>query len=105
MALIEHHGPVPTSDPDFENGDSGGNPSSYEAIRIANRQLGNVAYVEYTQTKEREFYDLAKDPFERNNTYELLNAAMRAKLHRILVALERCGNARACWTAADPRPY
>jgi N-acetylglucosamine-6-sulfatase len=104
VALIEHHGPDHLPDPDFENGDSGGNPSSYEAIRAHSRRLGDVVYVEYTKTHGREFYDLSKDPFERNNTYALLSAARRAELHRVLVRLERCHGARSCWTAAQPRP-
>ena len=82
VALIEHHGPSDVSDPDFENGELGGNPSAYEAIRISNRQFGNAVYVEYQKTRKREYYNIDKDPYERDNTYKLLSAVRRARLHR-----------------------
>jgi N-acetylglucosamine-6-sulfatase len=103
VALIEHHGPSDVSDPDFENGELGGNPSAYEAIRISSRQLGNAVYVEYEKTGKREYYNIDADPYERENTYKLLSANTRARLHRTLIGLERCHNAAACWSAADPQ--
>ena len=103
-ALIEHHGPSDVSDPDFENGELGGNPSAYEAIRISNRQVGDAVYVEYQKTRKREYYNISRDPYERDNTYKLLSAGKRASLHRMLVGLERCHNPAACWAAADPQP-
>ena len=103
VALIEHHGPSDVSDPDFENGELGGNPSAYQAIRISNRQFGEAVYVEYQKTGKREYYDIDKDPYERDNTYKLLSPGKRARLHRLLVGLERCHNAAACWAAADPQ--
>jgi N-acetylglucosamine-6-sulfatase len=103
VALIEHHGPNDVSDPDFENGELGGNPSAYEAIRISNRQLGNAVYVEYEKTGKREYYNIDKDPYERENTYKLLSASTRARLHRTLIRLEHCHDAAACWAAADPQ--
>jgi N-acetylglucosamine-6-sulfatase len=102
-ALIEHHGPTDTGDPDFENGLLGGNPPSYESVRLSNRQFGDSLYVEYTRTGEREFYDISSDPFERNNIYWSLSQPKRAELHRILLGLERCHNPTACWTARDPQ--
>ena len=104
VALIEHHGPSDVSDPDFENGELGGNPSAYEAIRISNRQVGDAVYVEYQKTRKREYYNISRDPYERDNTYKLLSAGKRASLHRMLVGLERCHNPAACWAAADPQP-
>jgi hypothetical protein len=103
VALIEHHGPSDVSDPDFENGELGGNPSAYEAIRISNPQLGNAVYVEYKKTGKREYYNIDKDPYERENTYKRLSASSRAWLHRTLIGLERCHSTAACWTAADPQ--
>ncbi len=103
-ALIEHHGPDTPHDPDYENGKQGGNPSSYEAIRVSDRQFGNAVYVEYTHTGEREYYNIDADPFERNNTYNSLSKVQRAMLHSRLVGLEKCHNAAACWLAADPQP-
>jgi N-acetylglucosamine-6-sulfatase len=103
VALIEHHGPSDVRDPDFENGELGGNPSAYEAIRISDRQLGNAVYVEYQKTAKREYYNIDKDPYERENTYKRLSANSRAWLHRALMRLERCHNAAACWAAADPQ--
>ena len=103
MALIEHHGPSDVSDPDFENGELGGNPSAYEAIRISNRQLGNAVYVEYAKTGKREYYNIDQDPYERDNTYRFLSASTRAWLHTTLTRLERCHTDAACWAAADPR--
>ena len=103
VALIEHHGPSDVHDPDFENGELGGNPSAYEAIRISNRQLGNAVYVEYAKTGKREYYNIDKDPYERDNTYKLLSATSRQRLHATLTGLERCHNAAACWAAADPQ--
>ncbi len=102
-ALIEHRGPNDVTDPDFENGEAGGNPSAYEAIRLSDRQFGNAVYVEYTATGKREYYNLDKDPFERSNTYSHLTSAERGRLHNILFGLEHCHNAATCWSAADPQ--
>ena len=104
VALIEHHGPSDVSDPDFENGEQGGNPASYDAIRLSNRQFGNVVYVEYKRTGKREYYNIDKDPFERNNTYKRLSTSRRSQLHSILLGLENCHGATACRAAADPQP-
>ena len=104
IALIEHHGPTESGDPDSENGERGGNPSPYEAIRVFNKQYGNAVYVEYKRTGKREYYNLDRDPFERNNTYPQLSPRVQAQLHALLLGLERCHNTRACWAAADPQP-
>ncbi len=59
--LVEHHGRVQDrGDPDLPPQGSG-NPPSYEAIRTR-----DSLYVEYV-TGEREYYDLARDPFELDN--------------------------------------
>jgi N-acetylglucosamine-6-sulfatase len=83
-ALIEHHGPDRSkNDPDMPAPGSG-NPTSYEALRS-----GDFVYVEY-KDGEREYYNLARDPFERHNTYNRLNAKKRSRLHNELRALKNC---------------
>ena len=103
LALVEHHGPNDITDPDFENGERGGNPPAYEAIRISDRQLGEAVYVEYTTTGQREYYDLGADPFERRNIYTTLSRPLRRRLHRMLLRLERCHGPTACWAAGGPQ--
>lgn len=97
-ALVEHHGPdTVVSDPDYENGKLGGNPVTYEAIR-----LSNAVYVEYVDG-EREYYRIDKDPDERVNIYGSLDGAERAQLHALVAAIAGCHGASACWAAAQPR--
>ena len=86
-----------------ENGQARGDPSPYEAIRLSNAQFGNAVYVEYTKTGKREYYNIDKAPFERNNTYNRLSPSQRKQLHRILIGLERRHNAASCWSAAEPQ--
>jgi N-acetylglucosamine-6-sulfatase len=96
-ALVEHHGPdTVVSDPDYENGALGGNPTTYEAIR-----LPNAVYVEYTNG-DHEYYQIDKDPEEMNNVYSRLSVAERAKLHATVTALSTCHGAAACWAAGQP---
>ena len=107
-APIEHHGPAtPIDDPDYENGELGGNPDSYNAIRlggavIAGQLVRNAVYVEYVNG-EREYYNISTDPNERHNTYNRLGPRQRNQLHAITAALSRCHGIAACWTAAQPR--
>ncbi len=106
VALIEHHGPTTNaSDPDFENGKLGGDPTSYEAIRLGNARVAgqtvaDAVYVEYVNG-EREYYDITHDPFERINIYPSLTAARRSALHAIVLSLEKCHGTAACWAAAN----
>jgi N-acetylglucosamine-6-sulfatase len=105
-ALIEHHGPdTYVGDPDLENGRLSGNPTSYEAVRLANGPWGDAVYVEYSDpAQEREFYDIDSDPSERFNIYYTgLTASDRIKLHAIAVGLSDCHGMSACWTAGQPR--
>ena len=99
-ALIEHRGPgTSANDPDFENGALGGNPTSYEAIRLT-----NAVYVEYFDG-EREYYNIRSDPDERNNTYARLSSAEKTRLHATLVGLAQCHGttgAHSCWAAGQP---
>jgi N-acetylglucosamine-6-sulfatase len=108
LALVEHHGPdTNVSDPDFEAGKGGGNPTTYEAMRISARRLAGFhgpvegVYVEYADG-EREYYDIRKDPFERHNVAPHLNGRQRRTLHRALARLQHCRGAASCWAAGLP---
>jgi N-acetylglucosamine-6-sulfatase len=109
VALVEHHHITgKPGDPDFEDR-HGGNPTTYEAIRISSRRLPHfrgpveAVYVEYKDAAhELEYYDIRRDPFERHNIAHRLSAAQRDELHRILVHLEHCHSAAACWRAGLP---
>jgi N-acetylglucosamine-6-sulfatase len=109
VALVEHHGNnVDPSDPDFE-GAGGSDPPTYDAIRISARHLpgfdGSVhaVYVEYADAgHETEYYDIDRDPYERNNVAGDLTAAQHAELHRVVRALEHCHGRAACWAAGLP---
>lgn len=110
VALVEHQHTVPNpSDPDSEAGRLGGDPTSYTAIRIVARRLPgfrgavDAVYVEYRDAAhEREYYDISRDRFERDNVARRLSRAQLRTLHAILRRLERCHGARACWAAAWP---
>ncbi len=91
--LVEHHGAdLRGIDPDFQQPPSG-NPRTYEAMRTS-----HFIYVEY-RNGEREFYDLARDPFELDNLADRLSAARLSRLHADLTQLEECHGAQACWAA------
>jgi N-acetylglucosamine-6-sulfatase len=110
-ALVEHHHTVKTKgDPDAEGGAKGPNPTTYEAIRISTTHLhgfrGPVegVYVEYDDAAhEVEYYDIRRDRFERHNIARQLTGAQRSELHKVLLGLERCHGAHACWAAAMPQ--
>ena len=63
---------------------------------------GVQVYVEYVNG-EREFYDLASDPFELHNAVASLTPVLRERLHRTLDALKSCHDALSCWAAAHIR--
>lgn len=91
--LIEHHGPdFDKADPDYPPPASG-NPPSYEAMR-----LQDAIYVEYADG-EREYYDLATDPYELRNIVGELPASRLATLHAELEALEHCHGGVSCHRA------
>ncbi len=91
--LIEHHGPdLSPSDPDYPAAYSG-NPPSYEAIRTA-----KYLYVEY-RNGQREFYDLATDPYELDDSYATMSPRVRTMLHDTLVRMEACHGSASCWAA------
>jgi len=93
-ALIEHHGPdIDSTDPDKPRKGSG-NPTTYEALR-----LPGSTYVEYANG-EREYYDLAKDPYELTNIAAQLSPARLAQLHSTLAGLENCHSTASCRRAA-----
>jgi N-acetylglucosamine-6-sulfatase len=92
--LVEHRGPDnDLTDPDHPPAESG-NPVSYEAIRTKTE-----VYVEYVNG-EREYYDLARDPYELTNTYAELSPAKRAQLSATLRALEHCHGQQSCAAAS-----
>ncbi|HEY3727943.1 MAG TPA: sulfatase [Solirubrobacteraceae bacterium] len=110
VALVEHHGrDTNPQDPDFGDGRHGGDPTTYEAIRISARHLRGfkgpveAVYVEYQDPgHELEYYDIGKDPSERDNIASRLNRTQKGELHRILAGLERCHSGAACWKAGSP---
>ena len=92
-SLVEHHGPnTAPSDPDRATKRQG-NPPSYAALRSA-----NSIWVEY-DNGGREYYDIAKDPFERSNLASKLTTAKRASLHARLAALRACTGGASCRAA------
>jgi len=109
VALIEHKGPavvwpdlggvdlLPPGDPDNEPS-TGPIPNSYEAIRMS-----DSVYVEYGDG-ETEYYDLTKDPDERNNTVAMLSAAQTKSFHKTLTAIKGCHNSMDCWAAQKLQP-
>ncbi len=123
----------PPPDPDLEPGDFGyfqapppgaglgaptppkkilTNPKPYRAVRVFNRQFGNVIYVEYIQPDSHrpyayEYYNINRDPSEHNNIYQQekrTHPNQLTQLHDILIKLEQCHNATACWKAGQPQP-
>jgi N-acetylglucosamine-6-sulfatase len=93
VALVEHRGPVRNlTDPDMP-GLRSGNPTTYEAIRMA-----TSLYVEYA-TGEKEYHDLAADPYELRNTYAALPDDRKATLRAALDAVQNCHDAASCRAA------
>jgi arylsulfatase A-like enzyme len=93
LALVEHRGPVRNlADPDLP-GRRSGNPTTYEAIRMATE-----VYVEYANG-EKEYHDLAADPHELRNTFAALPADRKAALHAALDAVANCHDAAGCRAA------
>lgn len=90
-ALVEHHGPdsAAAAGPDAAQAGSG-NPSTYEALRQS-----HAMYVEYANG-EREYYDLATDPYELTNIYARLTPEEVHTLHSRLTGLESCRGAANC---------
>jgi N-acetylglucosamine-6-sulfatase len=92
-ALVEHHHPIPNAtDPDAPV-PHGGNPPTYEALR-----MHGAMYVEY-EGGEVGYYDLKRDPEELNNVAKDLPAAKRSQLHNALAANKACKGTESCWAA------
>jgi N-acetylglucosamine-6-sulfatase len=99
LALIEHRGRrLAVTDPDRQSDD----PTTYAALRISRPGLEAV-YVEYLDG-EREYYDIARDPFERRNVANTLTPSRKAELHAQLAQLETCQGAISCWRSAAVAP-
>ena len=111
LALVEHLGRARSfNDPDFESGKLSGDPTTYDAIRISSRRLPSfpgpveAVYVEYRDAAhEREYYDVARDPYELHNLARRLRPAQLRVLHGLLRGLESCHDERACWRAGRPQ--
>jgi arylsulfatase A-like enzyme len=99
--LIEHHGRAfHLGDPDLPTQlptQGSGNPPTYEAIRTA-----TALYVEYADG-EREYHDLAEDPYEMHNLAGRLPAALARRLHDALAAAEHCHGPASCRRALSLR--
>ena len=94
--LVEHRGARQArEDPDAQGKRSGYLPS-YEAIRTL-----NSLYVEYADG-DKEYHDLAADPYELNNTFSSLPAEQKAALHAAITAMQNCHGAENCWAAQHP---
>ena len=61
-------------------------------------RLEDALYVEYADG-QREYYDIARDPYELRNLAPQLTLAQLRALHRPLVAMMTCRGADACWAA------
>jgi arylsulfatase A-like enzyme len=97
LALIEHRRPPQDPhDPDYQTGLEG-NPPSYEAIRSP-----SWIYVRYF-TGDREYYDIARDPYELHNLGPSLSPARVKVLNKLLDQLSTCHGAASCWDAAAAR--
>ncbi|GAA4234886.1 sulfatase [Actinomadura meridiana] len=83
-AFIEHLGPnYSHDDPDLPR-KYGGNPPTYAAVRTANE-----LYVEY-ENGDREYYDLARDPWELGNLWTQAPEARKAELKSLVTSYRNC---------------
>jgi N-acetylglucosamine-6-sulfatase len=111
LALVEHRGRrLDRLDPDYERSSSGGDPTSYAALRISSPRLPHfrgpveALYVRYRDpAREREYYDIATDPYERRNVASTLTTAQRRELDRLVKRLVACHDARTCRRAGGGR--
>lgn len=86
-AFIEHLGPnYSDDDPDLPK-KYGGNPPTYQAVRTANE-----LYVEY-ENGDREYYDLARDPWELGNMWTQAPEARKAELKSLVTSYRTCAGA------------
>lgn len=92
--LVEHHGPDTTKNDPDKPGKLSGDPPSYEAVRTP-----TALYVEYDNA-QREYYDLAKDPYELHNLASTATAAQLAPVKAALAALRKCTGRASCQAAA-----
>jgi arylsulfatase A-like enzyme len=96
--LVEHQGPdLSGIDPDFQQPASG-SPRTYEAMRTH-----RFLYVEYNNG-EREYYNLAADPFELHNLAPTLARSRLLELHAELLAMKGCHSGPECWAAMHVQP-
>jgi N-acetylglucosamine-6-sulfatase len=98
-ALVEHHYPRRTpkdaNDPDQQTV-WGGTPPTYTAVRSA-----QWVYIRYLASGDREYYDLAKDPYELHDLGPSLSKERIADLDRIMNGLVNCHSGIQCWAAGS----
>jgi N-acetylglucosamine-6-sulfatase len=91
--LVEHDGArLRRNDPDFQQ-PSGGNPTSYQAMRTP-----DFLYVLYDDG-ETEFYNLRNDPFELHNIANQLTPGEASLLHSEIERMHHCHGGTQCWAA------
>ena len=99
LAVIEHEKTTRQTagvdQPDFGKA----NPDTYVALR-----LPSALYVEYSETGERSYYDLAADPAALHNVYDSLPEARRQSLADAVAANHSCAGEGACWIAQQLTP-
>ena len=103
--MVEHYGPDSTvgdAPTDQERSAAPAGPRARAARRVPEFQgvrTGEMVYVEYA-TRERELYDLQKDPYELENLAAGAARDLLARLAARLAELRRCAGA-TCRTAED----
>lgn len=96
--LVEHHGPRHEPEDPHAPGVRSGNPPGYEAIRTH-----NAVYFEYAEG-DKEYHDLATDPYEQRNTFSSPSAQQKAALHAAITAMQNCHGSESCWAAQHLKP-
>ncbi|TDC62756.1 sulfatase [Actinomadura sp. GC306] len=87
-AFVEHLGPKYYSEDDPDQPKKyGGDPPTYDAVRTANE-----LYVEY-ENGDREYYDLARDPWELVNMWAEAPEARKAELESLVHSYRTCAGA------------
>ena len=96
--LVEHHGGRHVRPRPGLPATASGNPTTYEAMRTH-----QFLYVEYADG-EREFYDLATDPFELHNLAGRLTPRRAGPAARRARQTRRCHGGDECWAAMHVHP-
>ncbi len=95
-ALIEHaHAKPESTDPDSQDYTSG-TPPTYNAIRTK-----SFVFIRY-EGGEKEFYDIARDPYELHNLGPTLSTLRSGFLNHVMNQLIACHGSASCWSAGVP---